>query len=236
MENVEIGLGLYTDRALRIMSELIKLINEGRTVYKTYCTLKCIEIRQRPNNELALALNIGKGSPYAGGSIWVYVNSAAEARRKLADLLKYSAMYKCSGRGYTKASDRTCYRFSVGDVTSSEIKTLCDLVAGRRPKDAAFAKELIGEPLDEIEAGLVAAKRDEIEKAKAEANEQIRAATKRHDSNCDGIDAEFSSKYAELLQWKKSMIRKSADELDDVKQGINDALAAKLAQIEEKYK
>lgn len=242
MDNIELGLGLYGPRAYTIIDCLISAYRSAkRTSHSAYCTLKCTKIQTKPDGEVVLKIDHDSQPKWISNcSAWRKLETSRDVRRKLADLLKYVVSYRLGNGGYTKASDRRLFQFKRGgdpiiQVTSSEIKTLCDLVAGRRPKDAASAKELTGEPLDEIEAGLVAAKRDEQAKLKAGLQEKLDLASDANTKRQQEIQAEYDRRCDELLNWKTESMKKSESEYTSVKDRIKADLKKGLAEIEKKY-
>lgn len=241
LQNTEIGLGLYSDRAYKIIDILISTYkNAGRTSHYAYCTLKCTKIATRPNGEVVLKVGAnGNPSWIARSSAWNNMETARQARRKLAEMLKYVAMYKLNA-GYTRAADRQTFKFKWGSepsfmVTEAELRTLRDLVSGRRPRNPEYAEALVGSPRDEVETGLEAARRAEAETFRAKINEKLDLAKKKRDDKRGKAQIEHIRKQHELSDWWDAVIKKCDDEYEAESAAIKAELSAGLAEIEKKY-
>lgn len=236
LQNTEIGLGFYSDRAYNIMCALINNLRDSKLQYRMYVTLDNMRLEQRPNNEAALVL----ADTASSFGRWKDVDTPQKAKRELAALLKYSAVYKSGCRGgrdgYTKASNRTRYNFTFGFVGAAEIKTVCDLLNGRRPISPEHAEALIGVPRDEVEAGLEAARRDEIAKAREDAGRRVGQLKADAQAEYNVINQEFSKKYNEILSLKAEKRKVVQDRCEAGIKTANEALAAEIVRINEKYK
>ena len=237
LQNIEIGLGLYSDRAYKIIDSLISTYKKAaRTSYRAYCTLKCMEIATRPDNEVVLKF-CNKGIVrYAARN---NIETAQQARRRLAEMLKYIVTYKLNG-GYTRAAERQTFNIKYGDglfftVTAAELKTLCDLVSGRSPRNPEYTKALIGVPCDEVAASLEAARRREAEELRLKINEKLILAKKKHDGKRSKFLVEHACRQRKLSDWLNASIKKCVDEYEAESAVINAELSAGLAELEKKY-
>lgn len=234
LQNTEIGLGFYSDRAYNIMRALVDNLGGGRLQYRMYVTLDSMRLEQRPNNEAVLVL---KSTPSMYNSRWRNADTPQQAKRELASLLKYSAAYKSGGgNGYTKAAARTRYSFTFGFVTTVEVKTVIDLLCGRRPRISEYVDALVGVPRDEVEAGIEAARRAEIAKAKEDAARLVGQIKADAQKEYDGITQEFNEKYNELLSLKRTKREVVHNRCEAGIKATNEALSAELAKINEKYR
>lgn len=232
LQNTEIGLGLYSNRAYNIIRALINNIKCSRLQSNMYFTVNSMRIELRPNNETALVLK-AVNSAYGYGR-WRNIDTHQQAKRALASILKYSATYKVGG-GYTKASDRTRYSFDFGSVSADEVKTVVDLLIGRRPRNPEYTKALVGEPLDEVEAGLEAARRGEIVKAKEDAAGRLHQIKTEVQTEYGAINSEFMEKYHELLDLKKRKETVVSRRLDSETEAVNKELEEAISNINKKY-
>lgn len=234
LQNTEIGLGLYSDRAYNIMRALIDNLGGGKLQYKMYVTLDCMRLEQRPNNEAVLVL---RSTPSMHNSRWRNADTPQQAKRELASLLKYSAAYKSGGGdGYTKAASRTRYNFTFGFVTAVEVKTVTDLLSGRRPRNPEYVDALVGVPRDEVEAGLEAARRAEIAKAKEDSASLVSQIKADAQKEYDVITQEFNEKYNEILSLKRTKREVVHNRCEAGIKAANEALSAELAKINKKYR
>lgn len=230
LQNVEIGLGLYSDRAYDIMRALISSLRSSRMQYNTYVTVINMKIERRPNNEAALVLH-AVNSAYGR---WRNIDTHQRAKHVLASILKYSATYKV-GNGYTKASDRTHYKFDFGLVSADEVKTLVEYLGGRRTRNRECVKALVGELLNEVEAGLEAARRDEIVKAKEDAAGRISQIKTKFQTEFDAINSEFMEKYNVIMDSKKCKETAVNNRLDSETEAVKKELEETISKINEKY-
>lgn len=242
LPNTEIGLGLYSDRAYKIIDILISIYkNAGRTSHYARCTLKCTKITTRPNGEVVLKFcNDGVPSWIARSAAWNNMETAQQARRKLAEMLKYVVTYKLNGGGYTKAADRQSFKFTYGNepfftITAAELKTLRDLVSGRHHGNSVYAKALVGVPRDEVSAGLEAARRVEAEEFRSKINEKLALAKKKCDAKRGEAQIEHIRRQHELSDWWSATIKKCNDEYEAESAAIKAELSAGLAELEKKY-
>ena len=232
----EIRLGIYSNRAFEIIDALIAAYWRSSKSYRAKCTIKCMKIEAAPNGEIVLKLDRDQPVYIFQRSVWNELNDAGDARRQLVKMLKYVVSHKLID-ACVDALGFTVERRGDGTLVaaSDEFKTLCDLIARRRPRNRECAKALIDEPLDEVEAGLVAAKRDEIAKIKAETDDLLKKTERDSQARANRLTKEFDEKILALCRLKANELSRLKSELDADYMKIRELQTARVEEIEKKY-
>ena len=232
----EIRLGLYSSRAFDIIDVLIATYLRAAKSYEAKCTVKCMKLETAPNREIILKFDRNQLVYIFQRSIWNELNTAMEARQQLVKLLKYVVKYKLDGSCFKSREftvERMCDKMLV--VTSDEFKTLCDLLASRRSGNPECAKALIGEPLNEVEAGLETMKRDEIAKIRHETADLVNKLELDAWFNAERAAKEFDEKIAEMYQLRSKTLDGLQSELNAECMKIYERREARIREIEKKY-
>lgn len=232
----EIRFGLYSSRAFDIIDALIATYWRTSKSYEAKCTFRCMKFETAPNREIILKFDRDKPVHIFQRSVWNKLNTAMEARQQPVKLLKYVVKHTLDGSCFT-AREFTVER--MGDdvlvVASDEFKTLCDLLASRRSGNPECAKALIGEPLNEVEAGLEAARRAEIAKIRHETADLVNKLELDARFNAERTAKEFDEKIAEMYQLRSKTLDRLQSELNAECMKIYERREARIREIEKKY-